>query len=302
MPTTPWTAVALAAGLGVAVAGQVKQLATEAEFVEVDVSVVDRRNRPVRGLQQSDFAVREDGKPVTISTFREVSVPGDQDPDSARSLVLLLDDTGVTAIGTQAVQTIARAFISSADAVDDVTVVRLHVQDDEPFGDRMTGEWRIGSYRGGAVPFSFPSTAKEVLDRLTQISRLATSDGTKRKTVVCIGSPYICNIPEPVWTTPQVIWSAWTSMLAETARANVVVYALVPGRAPLRGGGLVEFTGGEVFASTYDVGPPIDRIMEATANYYVLGYWPLESTSKPLHKVDVKVTHKGAKARARQRR
>ena len=55
----------------------------------------------------------------------------------------------------------------------------------------------------------------------------------------------------------------------------MAVYGLIPGRAALRGDGLAEYTGGEVFASSYDIGPPIDRILQDAANYYVLGYWPV---------------------------
>jgi VWFA-related protein len=44
---------------------------TSREIV-LDVTATDDKGRPVRGLQQSDFTVKEDGKPQTVRSFREV--------------------------------------------------------------------------------------------------------------------------------------------------------------------------------------------------------------------------------------
>jgi len=41
----------------------------KAQLVQVDVAVTDAQGRPVRGLQQSDFTVLEDGKPQEIRAF-----------------------------------------------------------------------------------------------------------------------------------------------------------------------------------------------------------------------------------------
>ena len=92
-------------------------------------------------------------------------------------------------------------------------------------------------------------------------------------------------------------------MLRAAGQANVAVYAMIPGRAGIRGGGLVEFTGGEVFATTYDVGPAIDRILQDASYHYVLGYWPPEGAKpRELHSIDVKVNKAGAKVIVRRRR
>jgi VWFA-related protein len=277
------------------------QLTTGADLVEVDAVVVDGKGRPIPGLLQSDFTIREDGKAVDITTFAEITGPVRDDPDTARTLVLLLDDTGVSPIGTQTIQTIARAFVSGAADTDDVSVVRLHARADEPFGDRLLAESRIQAYRGGAWPFVSWSTTQEVLDKVSEISKLVAANTSRRKVLVCVGSPYICNIQEPQSNAPRQFETSWTAAISEAAHANVAVYALVPGRAPLRAGGLPEVTGGELFASSYDVGPPIDRILRDAGTYYVLGYWPV-AASRGLHKVDVKVDRRGAHVHARKLR
>ena len=45
------------------------------DVVQLDVSVTDKHRKPVRGLQASDFTIREDGQLQNIVTVSEVSVP-----------------------------------------------------------------------------------------------------------------------------------------------------------------------------------------------------------------------------------
>jgi len=48
---------------------------TGIDVVQVDVSVLDRDRRPVRGLTASDFTVLEDGKPRPLVAFSPVDIP-----------------------------------------------------------------------------------------------------------------------------------------------------------------------------------------------------------------------------------
>src|SRR5579871_699929 len=45
------------------------------DVVELDVTVLDKNHKPVRGLKSDDFAVREDGAPQKIVAFTSVDVP-----------------------------------------------------------------------------------------------------------------------------------------------------------------------------------------------------------------------------------
>ena len=45
------------------------------DVVHLDVSVLDRQRRPVRGLTAADFTVLEDGKPQPVSVFSAIDVP-----------------------------------------------------------------------------------------------------------------------------------------------------------------------------------------------------------------------------------
>ena len=46
-------------------------LKVKAKLTIEDVTVTDGKGKPVRGLTQSDFTVKEDGKPQTIQNFEE---------------------------------------------------------------------------------------------------------------------------------------------------------------------------------------------------------------------------------------
>jgi VWFA-related protein len=47
-----------------------------ADLVQLDVSVLDDKRRPVRGLTAADFSITEDGQPRPIEAFSEISLPG----------------------------------------------------------------------------------------------------------------------------------------------------------------------------------------------------------------------------------
>jgi hypothetical protein len=272
------------------------------DLVEVDVAVVDRQGKPVTGLTARDFAVKEDGRPVEIKTFLEASSTSPDDPDNIRSVVLLLDDVAVPASGTLVMQIIGKAFLQSANPRDEVSVIRLHNPTDEAFGDRSVAESRILGFQAASFPFADFNTASETLTRVADVSRQLGADGHRRKAIVCIGAPVICNLDEPSSSSVRPRhWSSWVDAVSTLATANAAVYGIIPGRMMLRGGGLAELSGGEIFATMHDVGPAIDRILQDTSHYYMLGYWPT-GQSRELHSVDVKVARRGLKVHARRRR
>ena len=282
-------------------AAQRNALPPSIDLVEIDVAVLDRRGQPVGGLSAADFTVREDGAPVEVKTFTEVR-PTPNDPDNFRSVVLLLDDVAVPAAGTQAMQTIASAFLQSVATHDEISVIRLHNRTDEPFGDRMVAASRITRFQAASFPFADVNTAPETLMRVAELSRQLESDDRRRKVIVCVGAPVVCNLDEPSASSVRPRhWSSWVEAVSASAKANVAIFGIIPGRTMLRGGGLADLTGGEVFATMHDIGPAIDRILRDASSYYLLGYWPT-GRSRELHSIDVKVAGRGLKVHARRRR
>jgi VWFA-related protein len=95
-------AFVLAVGVGAqALAGQdpPPQFKTGIEVRQVDVVVVDRDGRPVRGLTAADFTVLEDGRPQRVSTLEEIVVP-EPAPPSASWMREVAPDVGTNNIPT----------------------------------------------------------------------------------------------------------------------------------------------------------------------------------------------------------
>ena len=275
----------------------------DVDLVDLDVVVVDADNRPVRGLTQADFEIKDDGGRVEIKTFAAVSALGTMEPDDARSVILLLDDSSVTISGTTAMQTIATRMLSPIGRGDDVAVVRLNSRSDEAFGDLKTALFRIGEYRGGSVPFNRRDSAQTALEVVARISRQMTALQRRRSSIICVGQPAVCDVAEPA-NAYSLIWPPWVSALKASAEGNVAVYMVDPtGLTQLTrtsGGGLVEMTGGLTFRSN-DFQRSAEAIWTESGHYYLLGYWPSGKT-RELHSIDVKVSKPGAHARARRRR
>src|SRR5688500_1169034 len=58
------------------------QFRSGVDLVHLDISVLDRNRRPVRGLTPADFTILENGKPQEIAMFKAVDIP-DPEPPSA---------------------------------------------------------------------------------------------------------------------------------------------------------------------------------------------------------------------------
>jgi hypothetical protein len=285
--------------LSLAIAASLLQTNT-GDFVELDVVVVDRDNRPVLDLNASDFRVKEDGKAVELKTF----LPPVAERETGRQIVLLLDDSSVPMGGTRVVQAMAQAILSRGTTSDDVRVVRLNNDRDEPFGDIETALSRIDGYRAGVVPFQNRGSVERVLTVIANISHQLEFEDHRRKVIVCIGGPRVCNVLEPQPRGYNQNWRAWVTALAGMARANVAVYAampIAPGVPLMLSGGLSELSGGSGFANTGSFERFVADLWDEAGRYYLLGYWPAASR-RELHSIDVKVERKGARVRSRRQR
>ena len=123
-------AAAALAALAVPLSGQQPPVLRSAvEQVVVDVVVTDADGSIVPGLAAADFEVLEDGKPQSIATFSEVSLPlrrrapgapvpppadvrTNQRAGEGRTYVLLLDDYFVLLGRTAAVKQVAQEFVT----------------------------------------------------------------------------------------------------------------------------------------------------------------------------------------------
>ncbi len=113
---------------------------TGVDVVLLDVTVLDRDRRPVRGLQAADFTVLEDGTPQPIVTFEELDSPepdGSLVPwmrevapdvrtnaaDDRRIVLLILDDGLISFRHRENVKGIGRTIIDQLGPADQVAII-----------------------------------------------------------------------------------------------------------------------------------------------------------------------------------
>jgi VWFA-related protein len=166
----------------------------------VEVSVLDKNRRAVRGLTKADFTVLEDGKPQTIVAFRAVEIPGrtvypaawmrDVAPDvvsnmvdAERVTVIFLDDVNVggldaAEIGERA-KRIGHTIVDELGPLDTAAVIysfreewgqeltadraRLHTAIDRFAGSAPAGDGNPPSaicFRNDCVVDAFKNAAK----------------------------------------------------------------------------------------------------------------------------------------------
>jgi hypothetical protein len=93
---------------------------------------------------------------------------------------------------------------------DEVSVVRLSNRSDEAFGDYQTARDRIDGYHGGVVPFSTRDTPETVLKMITKIARQLESLEHRRKVILCVGLPVVCDVEEPAFGLVNPLWPFWS--------------------------------------------------------------------------------------------
>jgi len=306
-PDALFRSKALAAAIAAACLGVVLLAQTappRSTFVVIDASVVDADGQTVSGLRAEDFQVREDGRPVVLTTFKAVSATGLGDRTDGRTVLLVLDDTGVPPDKTVNVQYIARAFLSRTTPADTVSVVRFNDRRYELSSDREQALATVAEFRAGIFPFQGRGTYQDALEAVARLSRFVEGDDG-RKVIVCIGSPGVFDVGEPGEGSFSMIWRQWVDAMRSAARANASVYLIDPngsnGGFHLQQAGLITHTGGAAFMNSNAFDRAVDRVWREAGHYYLLGYEP---TSKPreLHKIEVKVARKGLQVHARRLR
>lgn len=270
--------------------------------VILDVSVTDRDGRPISDLKQDEFQVEDDGKKVALTNFAHIALTGKKGPTDGRTVAIVLDDAGVPANGTRSIQAIASMFLGAVGPSDAVSVIRLHNPADKWVPGLEQSLARVAGYQAAAIPFFADETSEDFLRMVMQL----TGDWEKRfprrrRAIVCIGSPALCNIQERESRAVRDLYPNWVQSVAATARGNTVVYAAIPALATMTGGGLIERTGGEMYAGTIDFAASAEKVMGQLSDFYLLAY-SAQVSDKDLKPISVKVTRRDARVRTRNRR
>lgn len=266
-------------------------------MVPVYVTVSDGQGGFITDLQQSDFELRDNGKPQEIAFFTTA-------PQPLSVLILIDGSTSVTPI-YDTVMEAASAFIvrmlpedrAAVASFADVFQLRQAFTSDrdallkhllDPFSIRMGLETRLNE----ALTESMRSFGKETGRRVV----LALTDGVN-------------------WAAPQSIGGAGPqyfdtrSIGSSAIGTDTMIYAvglwtfyenkmLPPDRSLQR---LAELTGGGYIdlRPADDMNATFTQVMEELHRQYVLGFVPQQLDGKE-HRLQVRVKRPGARVRARQ--
>ena len=262
----------MAVCLGVAVLGaqssaqqtpppQAPQFRVTADFVLLDVSVLDKSRRAVRGLTAADFTVLEDNVPQEIASFNAIDLPDAEVPPArwmgravpdvqtnnmpadGRLVMIMLDErqTSASPFAGQAAKETAHAIIDQLSPKD-VAAVAFMVRSDgaqEFTTDRARLHAAVDTYSMGMyAPVS-------VLGMLGDLSRLLGAIPERRKSLIYIGAgqyfdPLVMGSvdrvtsqfnaePDPALRTDQLNqFNYMISFFSVAQRANINIYGIDP--------------------------------------------------------------------------
>lgn len=194
------------------------QFRAAVDLIHLDVSVLDRDRRPVRGLTAADFTILEDGRPQAVSTFAAVDIPDVPPPtttwlrtltpdtrrndtlDDRRLFVMVIDDA-TAELDMHALATTrkaAKAFVDRLGPTDLAAVlfttrnqhsqdytsdkVRLHKAI-----DAFNGGFRGMGGSGGGLPDTDEFYYRGSVDVLRRVAEALIALPQRRKTLVYIG-------------------------------------------------------------------------------------------------------------------
>lgn len=268
----------VALGMVTATTGQSPTFSTRTDAVEVDV-LVTHRGRVVRGLQASDFEVRDNGKvhKVDVVTFEKLPL----------SVLLALDvSESLDAQRRAQLRRAGHLLLTQLTPIDEAGLLT--------FNERV----RIGaplSFRHDTVRAAFDLSRGNGKTSLIDAcyAALTVAEGGHGRSLLIVFSD---GVDSSSWLSPDAVLD-----VADTS--DVVVYGVSVG--PLKGGSflpeLAARTGGSMVeaASNDDLGATFLRILEEFRQRYVLTYTSSDPAGSGWHALRVRVTTRRATVQAR---
>jgi len=263
----------------------------DVNLVELYVVVTDENGRPVRGLRQEDFRIREDGSEQAISTFSDAS-------NLPLTLGMAIDSSASMFVKLPSVQRSAIDFLRSTFSEDDRAFVVDF--DSQPRLIRSTtGELdRVVRSIESLEANGRTALWESVVYSLVQLQGVR---GRKALIVFSDGADEDDNFP-------------FGSCLNFSRKMGVPIYLILMRKAPPKDLGalslftrsfksrvdrLVESTGGRVFyAKEYEsLDAVYDEIEIELRSQYLLTYYPDSNRGSSWRDVDIAVTKKGLRPR-----
>jgi Ca-activated chloride channel family protein len=258
-----------------------RQFTSSVQLVEVYASVVDTAGQPIRGLEQSDFEILEDGKPQRIAAFTAGDFP--------LTAALALDRSfSMAGPPLATVKSAARSFLQALRPDDQAVVIGIGSQvtvlapSDGSRADQLAAVDGLTAWGTTALHDSI-------------IAAIEAVDGARGRRALVILSAGDDKYSD---ATPA-------DALARARRSNVMVYPVAIGRTrPPLFAEIATLTGGRSFHARDTKG--LDETLRTVAaqlrEQYLIGYSPSRSPiagDNEWRSITVRVRTPGATVRAR---
>jgi VWFA-related protein len=288
------------------------QFRSTTDLVLLDVSVIDKSRKPVRGLTAADFTVLDDGVPQTIATFAAIDLPNPEAPSArwmnrapldvqtnrmpgGRLVLIYMDERQMTAspFGARAAIETGHAIVDQLSP-DDVAAVGFAVD------HRGAQEFTADHGRLHAAIDTYAPTQPigfSVLGTLRDLCQLLGAIPERRKILIYIGpgqgydlevlatmervtgtSSGTNNLTRP---EQQTQYTNMLSLFSVAQRANVSLYMIDPNG--LDGGNpsapnkefmrvVANTTGGRAIVGNNAPASQVPVILNENASYYLLTF------------------------------
>jgi VWFA-related protein len=256
-------------------------------LVRVDVSVTDR-GTPITGLRESDFQIRDNGILQQVEFFSVETMPV--------SLALALDWSG--SVAGERLDHLRRATTEASDALRPgdraglITFSHVIALQVSPTTDREPLRAYLAPAATWAALNQPTASGGTALVDASYAGLLLPGDEDFRHALIVFSD----GIETTSWLTPEAV-------LDTAARTDVVAYTVSAGGrtrvAFLRD--LASATGGSHFEveSTRELGRTFVEILAEFRQRYVLSYRPRGVSGEGWHRLDVRVSKRGATVKAR---
>ena len=300
---------------------------TKVDLMQLDVSVLDKKGQPVRGLTKDDFTLLVDDKAQSIEGFTAADLPDREtggpvwdsaaahdvatnEIDNHRIFVIVLDDgrsIGLPSFQRRETIRTAEAFVELMGPKDLAAVVfteqvklSQNLTNDRarllkairslPLSNVTSGQsyvQPVASVR--SKNFGAPCNSnKETLQLFQAIVEHLSTLPDRRKAIVYYG--YIPWAQQPTDDDCGTYW-AWRDVFTAAQLGHVSINPVLPGvvNPPEHYLAIAENTGGHAVVGSNDSMPGLRRVLVENSSYYLLAYQPQFENDGRFRRFTVKV-------------
>jgi len=266
----------------------------EAELTTAEVTVLDKKGKPVRNLKKEDFRLYEDGKQQEILSFDEVEGSTGQEPSArlsdlsgnmrrGKTVLILFDDRTITPANLKKTRDSAERFVKEHMGPQDLFAVfsnSLSFQVLQNFTDDP--EKIAAAIRRRTVPGGMPSSmgsravSGSGVDFIRSLDYLGRSleQIRGRKTVLLFSESLILTHPDSYDLFLKAVNSAKKANIVfftiEASAVNSFQDSALGNQGYLRP--LASNTGGFSIYDVIDLDKALDGLDQQLSSYYILGF------------------------------